>query len=63
MLGTFVLSAGYYDAYYTKAQKIRRIIYNKTKQIFKEFDFLISPTTPHSAFDIGRKYSDPTVMF
>ena len=63
MLGTFVLSAGYYDAYYTKAQKIRRIIYNETKQIFKEFDFLISPTTPHSAFDIGRKYSDPTVMF
>ena len=45
MLGTFVLSAGYYDAYYTKAQKIRRIIYNETKQIFKEFDFLISPTT------------------
>ena len=63
MLGTFVLSAGYYDAYYTKAQKIRRIIYNETKQIFKEFDFLISPTTPHSAFDIGKKYSDPTVMF
>ncbi len=63
MLGTFVLSAGYYDAYYTKAQKIRRIIYNETKKIFREFDFLISPTTPHSAFDIGKKYSDPTVMF
>ena len=63
MLGTFVLSAGYHEAYFTKAQKIRRIIQDKTNSIFKEHDFIISPTTPHTAFDIGKKYSDPTQMY
>jgi|TARA_B110000259_G_scaffold67578_1_gene79540 aspartyl-tRNA(Asn)/glutamyl-tRNA(Gln) amidotransferase subunit A len=63
MLGTFVLSAGYHDAYFTKAQKIRRIIKDKTNDIFNEYDFIISPTTPHTAFDIGNKYSDPTQMY
>ena len=46
MLGTFVLSAGYNDEYFTKAQKIRRLIYDKTIQIFNDFDFLISPKVP-----------------
>ena len=63
MLGTFVLSSGYHDAYFTKAQKVRRIIQNETKEIFKNYDFIISPTTPHTAFNIGQKYKDPTVMY
>ena len=63
MLGTFVLSSGYQDAYFTKAQKIRRLIKQKTNEIFKQYDFLISPTTPHTAFDLGQKYKDPTVMY
>jgi aspartyl-tRNA(Asn)/glutamyl-tRNA(Gln) amidotransferase subunit A len=63
MLGTFVLSAGYYDAYFTKAQKIRRLIQKKTIDIFAEYDFIISPTTPHTSFKIGQKYKDPTVMY
>ena len=63
MLGTFVLSAGYNDEYFTKAQKIRRLIYDKTKQIFNDFDFLISPTSPHTAFDIGVEYTDPIKMY
>ena len=63
MLGTFVLSAGYHDAYFTKAQKIRRLIKNKTNSIFEKYDFVISPTTPHTPFDIGQKHKDPTVMY
>jgi len=63
MLGTFVLSAGYNDEYFTKAQKIRRLIYDKTKQIFNDFDFLVSPTSPHTAFDIGIEYTDPIKMY
>ena len=63
MLGTFVLSAGYNDEYFTKAQKIRRLIYNKTTQIFNDFDFLISPTSPHTAFEVGVKYNDPIKMY
>ena len=63
MLGTFVLSAGYSDEYFTKAQKMRRLIYVKTTQIFNDFDFLISPTSPHTAFDVGVKYNDPIKMY
>ena len=63
MLGTFVLSAGYNDEYFTKAQKIRRLIYNKTTQIFNDFDFLISPTSPHTAFEVGVKYNNPIKMY
>lgn len=63
MLGTFVLSSGYYDAYYTKAQKVRRLIKQKTVDIFKEYDFIISPTTPHAAFDIGSQNQDPIKMY
>ena len=63
MLGTFVLSSGYHEAYFTKAQKNRRLIQEATNQMFKEYDFVISPTTPHTAFNIGKKYSDPTEMY
>jgi aspartyl-tRNA(Asn)/glutamyl-tRNA(Gln) amidotransferase subunit A len=63
MLGTFVLSAGYYDAYFTKAQKVRKLLADKTTLIFKEFDFLIFPTSPSTAFKAGEKLSDPVEMY
>ncbi len=63
MLGTFVLSAGYHDNFFTKAQKIRRLIKEKTNEMFKKYDFVISPTTPHTAFKIGKKNIDPTVAY
>ena len=63
MLGTFVLSADYYDAYYTKAQKVRRIIKEKTEEILSAYDFLILPTTPTTAFRIGEKSDDPLQMY
>lgn len=54
LLGTFVLSASYYDAYYNKAQKVRRLIQNQTLEIFKKYDFIALPTTPTTAFKIGE---------
>ena len=63
MLGTFVLSSGYYDAYYTKAQSVRRLIQDRTKAIFENFDFVLLPTTPSTAFDLGVKNEDPTVAY
>ena len=63
MLGTFVLSAGYYDAYYTKGQKVRRLLQDKTNEIFESYDFILSPTTPHTAFEIDRETADLTVMY
>lgn len=63
MLGTFVLSSGYYDAYYTKAQKVRRLISQKTEEVLSEYDFIISPTTPHAAFNLGEKTKDPIKMY
>ncbi len=63
MLGTFVLSTGYYDAYYSKAQQIRRKIYDKTQLIFNEFDILLLPTTPTTAFGFGEKSHDAVEMF
>jgi Asp-tRNA(Asn)/Glu-tRNA(Gln) amidotransferase A subunit family amidase len=54
LLGTFVLSASYYDAYYTKAQKVRQLIRKQTLEIFKNFDFIILPTTPTTAFKLGE---------
>ena len=63
MLGTFVLSAGYNDEYYKKAQQVRRIVQNKTDELLKDFDFILSPTSPHTAFEIGKKKFDPTVMY
>ncbi len=63
MLGSFILSADYYDAYYTKAQRVRRIIKAETEAFFKEVDFIVSPTTPTPAFKIGVKSTDPMEMF
>ncbi|RKD20458.1 glutaminyl-tRNA synthase (glutamine-hydrolyzing) subunit A [Pelobium manganitolerans] len=63
MLGTFVLSAGYYDAYYSKAQKARRLIKEKMDHILEDYDFIITPTTPAPAFNIGEEPSDPMVMY
>jgi len=63
MLGTFVLSAGYHDAYFTKAQKFRRLIKNKIDEFFTNYDFILTPTTPNVAFPIGNKITDPTQMY
>jgi len=63
MLGTFVLSAGYYDAYYSKAQKVRRLLRNHTDAIFQNYDFILLPTTPGTAFPIGEKSNDPIKMY
>lgn len=63
MLGTFVLSAGYYNAYFTKAQQVRQILADKTSSIFSKYDALISPTVPSPAFRFGEKSNDPVEMF
>ncbi len=63
MLGTFVLSASYYDAYYTKAQKVRRLIKDKTREFFDSFDFLVMPTTPTTAFELNKYADDPLEMY
>ncbi|HEX6849160.1 MAG TPA: Asp-tRNA(Asn)/Glu-tRNA(Gln) amidotransferase subunit GatA [Chitinophagaceae bacterium] len=63
MLGTFVLSTGYYDAYFTKAQKVRRKLVEKTELVFNEFDFILMPTSPTVAFKIGEKTDDPIAMY
>jgi len=63
MLGTFVLSAGYYDAYFTKAQQVRKILADRTAEIFKNYDALIMPTVPSPAFCFGEKTNDPIEMF
>lgn len=63
LLGTFVLSASYYDAYYTKAQKVRRIIREKTKEILREFDFIVMPITPTTAFKLGDHSENPIEMY
>ncbi len=63
MLGTFVLSSGYYDAYYSKGQKVRRVIQNKTNEILEKYDFIILPTTPGTAFEFGQKSADPIAMY
>lgn len=63
MLGTFVLSHGYYDAYYTKGQKVRRVIQDRTNAIFAENDLVLMPTTPCTAFEIGKNTDDPITMY
>jgi aspartyl-tRNA(Asn)/glutamyl-tRNA(Gln) amidotransferase subunit A len=63
MSGTFVLSSGYYDAYYTKAQKVRRIISDKTTAALQDYDFIICPTTPTTAYPIGAMSNDPIAMY
>ncbi len=62
MVGTYALSAGFYDAYYRKAQKIRRLIKNDFDEAFKEVDVVIGPTSPHTAFKLGAK-TDPVAMY
>jgi aspartyl-tRNA(Asn)/glutamyl-tRNA(Gln) amidotransferase subunit A len=63
MLGTYVLSSGYYDAYYKKAQKVRRLIKEDFDKAFTEVDLIITPTTPSVAFKIGEKSNDPLQMY
>lgn len=63
LLGTFVLSSSYYDAYYSQAQKVRRIIRNKTKEIFARYDFILMPAAPTTAFKIGEHTADPIEMY
>lgn len=63
LLGTFVLSASYYDAYYLQAQKVRRIIRDKTKEIFKSYDFILMPAAPTTAFALGQHVTDPIQMY
>jgi len=63
MLGTYVLSAGYYDAYYKKAQRVRRLIKEDFENTFKEVDLILIPTTPTTAFKIGEKIDDPLSMY
>jgi aspartyl-tRNA(Asn)/glutamyl-tRNA(Gln) amidotransferase subunit A len=62
MAGTFVLSHGYYDAYYTKGQKVRRVLQDKTKEILAGFDFILTPTTPTTAFELNS-VTDPIQMY
>jgi len=63
LLGTFVLSAGYYEAYFSKAQKVRKILTERTKLIFNEFDIILTPTVPTTAFKAGEKSTDPVAMY
>ena len=63
MLGTFVLSAGYYDAYYTQAMKVRRLIQQQTHALLKTCDFLLTPTVPSTPFAMGEKMDNPVEMF
>ena len=63
MIGTYVLSSGYYDAYYIKAQRLRRMISDDFSRAFEKCDFIVGPTTPGTAFDIGDKNDDPVAMY
>ncbi len=63
ILGTYVLSSGYYDAYYAKAQKVRRLIKNDFDNAFKEVDVILTPVSPTPAFKIGEKTADPLQMY
>lgn len=63
MLGTFVLSTGYYDAYFTKAQQVRQQLKKQTELIFKDFDFIIAPNSPTIAYKLGEKNKDPLAMY
>ena len=63
LLGTFVLSASYYDAYYTKAQKVRRLIRDQLKEVFANYDVIVMPTTPTTAFKLGEHSDNPVEMY
>lgn len=62
-LGTYVLSSGYYDAYYKKAQKVRTLIKNDFENVFEDYDVVLGPTTPTVAFDLGSEINDPLTMY
>ncbi len=63
MIGTYVLSSGYYDAYYLKAQKVRKLIKNDFDEVYKNVDAILTPSTPSAAFKIGEKTNDPVSMY
>ena len=63
ILGTYVLSSGYYDAYYKKAQQVRTLVMNEFKKVFDHYDVILTPTSPTVAFDIGSKINDPLAMY
>jgi aspartyl-tRNA(Asn)/glutamyl-tRNA(Gln) amidotransferase subunit A len=63
MLGTFVLSAGYYDAYFTQAQKVRQLLCDRIQAVFNNFNFILLPTSPVTAFKTGEKMEDPIAMY
>jgi aspartyl-tRNA(Asn)/glutamyl-tRNA(Gln) amidotransferase subunit A len=63
MLGTFVLSSGYFDAYYTQAQKVRQLVKIRTEEILKSYDYILSPTSPTPAFKLGEKADNPIAMY
>lgn len=63
MLGTFVLSSGYFDAYYTQAQKVRQLVKTRTEEILKSYDYILSPTSPTPAFKLGEKAGNPIAMY
>ena len=63
LLGTYVLSAGYYDAYYKKAMQVRRLIQDELNKAFEKYDLIITPTTPTTAFKLGEKIDDPLTMY
>ena len=63
MLGTHALSSGYYDAYYGQAENVRSIVRQQFTSVFKDVDILAAPVTPHPAFGIGEKISDPLAMY
>ncbi len=63
MLGTFVLSEGYFDAYFTKAQQVRQLLVEKTREIFKKYDAIIMPTVPATAFEAGKMDKDPIAVY
>ena len=63
MMGTFVLSVGYFDAYFNKAQKVRRLITDRIQDIFENHDFILIPTTPDVAWPIGENSDDPVSIY
>jgi len=63
MLGTYALSAGYYDAYYLKAQKVRKLLTRDFEEAFKKVDAIVTPTSPTAAFKVGEKANDPLAMY
>jgi aspartyl-tRNA(Asn)/glutamyl-tRNA(Gln) amidotransferase subunit A len=63
MLGTYALSSGYYDAYYGRAQKVRTLIARDFDQAWERFDFIVTPTAPGVAFELGAKTDDPLAMY